>query len=78
MLEVVQLEAHAIVDLIVAQRDMVLVHRVPLLDLDAVGPCACLRCNHFLQVADRVVLVDLHAHSAAQTVVADHFNHMVC
>ena len=74
-LVVVQLKAHAIVNLIVLKRDVILEDCVPLLYSDLLGPRARLRCQQFLQVADRVVLVAFDSDLLSQSVVADHFNH---
>jgi hypothetical protein len=38
---VVELEAHAVMDLVISQRDVVLVHGVPLLNADLLRPRSC-------------------------------------
>lgn len=53
---VVQLEPHAVVNLVVSQGDMVLVDVVPLLNAYLLWPCPCLSCDQLLQVSDGVVL----------------------
>jgi hypothetical protein len=58
---VVELEAHAVVDLVVLQGDVVLVDVVPLLDAELLRPRPGLRRDELLQVADGVVLVALDA-----------------
>lgn len=55
-LVVVHLQAHAVVYLVVFQCDVVLVHVVPLLDADLLGPGADLRRDELLEVTDGVVL----------------------
>lgn len=62
-------------DLIVLQRDMVLVDRVPFLDPDFLRSRPDLRSDELLQIADGVVFVALDADLLAQTVVQNHFNH---
>ncbi len=44
-LVIVELQPHAVVDLVVCQRDVVLVHVVPLLDSDLLGTRAGLSCD---------------------------------
>ena len=56
----VELEAHAVVDLVVVERDVILVHGVPLLDPQLFRPRARLRCEQLLQVADRVFWIALY------------------
>merc|ERR1719421_2582194 len=73
-LVVVQLEAHAVVNLIVVERDVVLVHGVPLLDPKLLRPCACLRSKQLFQVANCVIWVALDADFLAEAVVADHLD----
>lgn len=51
----VQLERHAVVDLVVGERDMVLEDGVPLLELDLLVVGAALRRDQLLEVANRVV-----------------------
>ena len=58
-------------DLVVVERDVVLVHGVPLLDAQLLGPRAGLRGEELLEVADGVVRVALDADLLAQPVVAD-------
>ena len=53
---VVQLQTHAVVDLVVIKRDVILVDSVPLLDPDLLPPRARLRRDELLQVAHGVVL----------------------
>jgi hypothetical protein len=55
-LVVVHLQAHAVVYLVVFQCDVILVHVVPLLDADLLGPGADLRRDELLEVTDGVVL----------------------
>ncbi|KAK9985520.1 hypothetical protein SO802_030471 [Lithocarpus litseifolius] len=59
-LVVVKLEAHAIVNLVVIESDVVLVDVVPLLDPNLVGPCTSLSRHKLLQVTYGVILVALH------------------
>ena len=59
-LVVVELQAHAVVDLVVLQRDVVLVDGIPLLDPQLLGARADLRGQQLLQVADGVVLAARH------------------
>jgi hypothetical protein len=58
---VVELQAHAVVDFIVGQRDVVLVYGVPFLNPDLLGPSARLSRHQFLQVPDGVILIALDA-----------------
>ena len=67
----VELEAHAVVYLIVLERYVVLVDRIPLLDAQLLGSCARLRREQLLQIAHRVVWVALDADLLAEAVVAD-------
>ena len=46
-LVVVQLQAHAVVDLVVLERDVIFKNGVPLLDADLLGPGAALRRDEF-------------------------------
>ncbi|KAK3408751.1 hypothetical protein EUGRSUZ_J00925 [Eucalyptus grandis] len=73
---VVELEAHAVVDLVVLEGDVVLVDVVPLLDSDLVGAGARLGGHQLLEVADGVVLVALHPHLLPQPVVQHHLYHL--
>ena len=47
-LVVVQLQAHAVVDLVVLERDVIFKNGVPLLDADLLGPGAALRGDELL------------------------------
>ena len=76
-LVVVELEAHAIVDLVILEGDMILVDGVPLLDADLVGPGARLCRHELLQVADGVVVVALHTHLLPQSIVQHHLDHLL-
>lgn len=49
-------------NLVIRQRDVVLVDCVPLLDAQLFWPRACLCCHQLFQVPYRVVLVALYAH----------------
>lgn len=60
-LVVVELETHAVVDLVILEGDVVLVDVVPLLDAELLRSRARLRRDELLQVADGVVLVALDA-----------------
>eukprot|EP01040_Poterioochromonas_malhamensis_P021231 gene21232-25560_t len=75
-LVVVELEAHAIVNLVVFERDVVLVDRVPLLDPDFLRPGAYLGRNELLQISYRVVFVAFHADLLPQSIVTDNFDHL--
>lgn len=65
-------------NLVVLERDVVLVDGVPLLDADLLRPSAHLRRHQLLQVPHRVVLVALDADLFAQAVVQNHLNHRRC
>lgn len=56
---VVELEAHAVVDLVVLESDMILVDVVPLLDSNLLRSRSGLRRHELLQIADRVIFVAL-------------------
>jgi hypothetical protein len=75
-LVVVELEPHPVVDLVVLERDVVLVDVVPLLDADLLGARPRLRRHQLLEVADGVVLVALHPHLLPQAVVQHHLDHL--
>lgn len=62
-------------NLVVLERDVVLVDGVPLLDADLLRPRAHLRRHELLEVPHRVVLVALDADLLAQAVVQDHLDH---
>merc|ERR1719310_2258706 len=72
---VVELEAHAIVDLVVIERDVVLVHRVPFLYPQFLWPRARLRSEELLEVAHGVVGVAFDADLLAEAILADHLDH---
>lgn len=74
-LVVVELEAHAVMDLVVFEGDMVLVDVVPFLDPDLVSSRPRLRRHQLLQVSDRVVVVALHPDFLPQSIVQHHLNH---
>ena len=75
-LVVVEFEAHAVVDLVVAEGDVVLVDVVPLLDADLIGARARLRRHQLLQVSDCVVVVALHPNLLPQPIVQHHLYHL--
>eukprot|EP00601_Ochromonadales_sp_CCMP2298_P010881 CAMPEP_0173246038 /NCGR_PEP_ID=MMETSP1142-20121109/17080_1 /TAXON_ID=483371 /ORGANISM="non described non described, Strain CCMP2298" /LENGTH=73 /DNA_ID=CAMNT_0014178187 /DNA_START=544 /DNA_END=765 /DNA_ORIENTATION=+ len=62
-------------DLVVVQRDVVLVYRVPLLDADLLGPSAQLGGGELFQVADCVILVTFHADLLTHPVIKDYLDH---
>lgn len=55
-LVVVELQTHAVMDLIVSKCDMIFVNSVPLLNTDFVRTRASLGSNQLLQVSNSVVL----------------------
>ena len=69
-LVVVQLQAHAVVDLVVLEGNVVFVHGVPLLDAQLLRSRASLRCEQFLQVTDSIVRVAFDANLLTEAVVA--------
>lgn len=73
---VIELETHAIMDLVILEGDVILVDIVPLLDPNLLGPGSGLSGNELLQVADRVVLVALHPYLLPETIVENHLNHL--
>ena len=73
---VVQLQIHAILDLVVSQRDVVLVDGVPLLQDQLFVSRAGLNGNQLLEVANRVIFVALNSDLLAQTVVDDDLQHV--
>ena len=74
-LVVVHFQAHAVVNLVVLQGDVVFEHCVPFLNSNLFRARTHLRCNQLFQIANGVVLIDLHAHFFPQTVVANDFDH---
>lgn len=75
-LVVVELEAHAVMDFIVLEGDVVLVDVVPLLDPNLVGSGTRLSSHELLEVAYGVILVALHLHLLPETIVQHHLNHL--
>jgi hypothetical protein len=73
----VELESHAIMDFVVVQRDVILEHRVPLLNAQLLWPRADLSREQLLQVANRIVRVALDADLLPESVVADDLDHCV-
>ena len=76
VLVVVELEAHAIMNLVIPEGNMVFVNGVPLLDPDLLSSGTGLCRHELLEVADRVVVVALHSHFLSQTVVQHHLQHL--
>lgn len=72
---VVELQIHAIVDLIVPKCDVVLEDGVPFLQHNFIPSGPGLRRNQFLEVTDGILCIAFHPHFFAQTVVANDFNH---
>ena len=66
---VVELEAHAIVYLVVLESDVVLVDCVPFLNPDLLGPSTRLSRNELLQITDGVIFVALHPDLLPQPIV---------
>eukprot|EP00310_Coccolithus_braarudii_P017538 CAMPEP_0183350000 /NCGR_PEP_ID=MMETSP0164_2-20130417/15779_1 /TAXON_ID=221442 /ORGANISM="Coccolithus pelagicus ssp braarudi, Strain PLY182g" /LENGTH=107 /DNA_ID=CAMNT_0025521837 /DNA_START=375 /DNA_END=698 /DNA_ORIENTATION=+ len=62
-------------DLVVLERDVVLVHSVPLLDPQLLWPCARLRSQQLFQITHCVFLVALHTDLLSKAVVTDDLNH---
>lgn len=75
-LAVIEFEAHAVVNLVVLESDVVLVDVVPLLNPNLVGSSPGLSRHQLLQVAYGVVFVALHAHLLPEPVVQHHLNHL--
>lgn len=75
-LVVVELEAHAVVDLVVLKGDMVFVDVVPLLDPDLVGPGSSLSGDELFEVSDGVVVVALNPNLLPQSIVQHHLYHL--
>ena len=75
-LVVVELEAHAVMDLVVPEGDVVLLDGIPLLDADLVGARAGLSGRQLLQVSDGVVVVALHPNLLPQPIVQHHLYHL--
>ena len=75
-LVVVELEAHAIVNLVILESDVVFVDVVPLLDPNLVGPRTSLSRHKLLQVAYGVILVALHTYLLPQPIVQHHLYHL--
>lgn len=73
---VVEFESHPVVYLVICQRDVVLVHRVPLLDPDPLWSRSRLGRHQLLQVPDGVVWIALDTHLASQAVVEHHLDHL--
>jgi len=76
VLVVVELEAHAIMNLVILEGNMVLIDVVPLLDPDLLSSGTGLCRHELLEVADRVVVVALHSHFLSQTIVQHHLQHL--
>ncbi|KAJ6322964.1 hypothetical protein OIU77_012736, partial [Salix suchowensis] len=76
VLVVVELEAHAIMNLVILEGNMVLVDVVPLLDPDLLSSGTGLCRHKLLEVSDRVVFVALHSHFLSQTIVQHHLQHL--
>lgn len=76
-LVVVELETHAVVDLVVLEGDVILVDVVPLLDPDLLSSGPGLSGHELLQVADRVVIVALDPHLLPQPVVQNNLYHLL-
>ena len=66
---VIQLQIRPVVHLVILQRDVILVHGVPLLHANLLRPRARLRGDEFLQVPDRVVLAARRASRRASVTV---------
>lgn len=75
-LAVIEFKAHAVVNLVVLESDVVLVDVVPLLNPNLVGSSPGLSRHQLLQVAYGVVFVALHAHLLPEPVVQHHLNHL--
>lgn len=73
---VVQLQIHAVLDLVVFQRDVILVDGVPLLQDQLFVSRSSLSGDQLLQVTNRVIFVALYSDFLAQTVVDDDFQHV--
>jgi len=76
VLVVVELEAHAIMNLVILEGNMVFIDVVPLLDPDLLSSGTGLGRHELLEVADRVVVVALHSHFLSQTIVQHHLQHL--
>lgn len=74
LVALVHLQAHSVVDLVVRQRDVVLVDRVPFLELDLGMVGARLRRDELLEIAHGVVRAALDAHFAPKTIVRDNLD----
>ena len=75
-LVVLELEAHAIVNLVILESDVVFVDVVRLLDPNLVGPRTSLSRHKLLQVTYGVILVALHTNFLPQPIVQHHFYHL--
>ena len=75
-LVVVELEAHAIVNLVILESDVLFVDVVPLLDPNLVGPRTSLSRHKLLQVTYGVIVVALHTNLLPQPIVQHHFYHL--
>ncbi|KAJ6432863.1 hypothetical protein OIU84_019988 [Salix udensis] len=76
VLVVVELEAHAIMNLVILEGNMVFVNGVPLLNPDLLSPGTGLCRHELLEIADGVVFVALHSHFLPQTIVQHHLQHL--
>ncbi len=72
---IVELQVHAVVDLVILELDVVFENGVPLLEHDLVEPRPGLGGDELLQVANRVVLVALDADLLSQSVVNGYLDH---
>ena len=67
----IQLQAHAVVDLVVLQSDVVLVDGVPFLNPQLLRPRTRLRREELLQITDRIIFVAFDANLFAEAVIAN-------
>ena len=67
----IELQAHAVVDLVVLKSDVVLVDGVPFLNPQLLRPRTRLRREELLQITDRIIFVALDANLLAEAVIAN-------
>lgn len=71
-----QLQTHTVVYLVILERDVILVYRVPLLYSQLLRSCTELRGGQFLEIADGIVLVALDPDLLPEAIVQNHLDHL--
>jgi len=74
IVDLVHLQTHAVVDLVIRKRDVVFVDCIPFLKLNLGGVCPGLCGDQFLEVAYCIVWTTLYTDFSSQTIVCDNFD----